>query len=118
MYRAILGTLAAVAFVASPAADDACRPVVAATVAELKAGAAQWGEREAALARAAAGAACVKVRSGDYAGASMAAAAGDGDRPASGDAETAATDGLWPFEVFERNDVPGSPSKKPYERRR
>ncbi len=100
-------------------ANDACRPIVAATIAELKAGATQWGEREQAVARAAAGAACVKTMSGNYAGSSLAAArdaeADDSAEPAK---EGKDDDGWWPFNSARRNDVSASPGQKPYERKR
>ncbi len=126
-----------------PVAAQDCAAVAAATVLELKAGAGdEWRSEDEALARRAAGAACVKARSGRYApvtsealqpgdnqvlaadGADSAAGAGEASTTAAaGDSAGAAADqkdddGFWPFGEFKINDVSASPSKKPYERRR
>lgn len=110
---------------AGPVQADECAAVAAATVAELRAGAGDaWTENAEALARQAAGAACVKVRSGRFeavASEPVAAAAdeaGEHRETAPDELEEASGDGLWPFSEFNINDVSASPSKKPYERRR
>ncbi len=124
-------------------AGDDCAEIVAATVAELRAGAASWDEAMEAQVRAAAGSACVKAASDRYNSAAGQAAGvpapleeskaedtpavieeesvavAEGDLIA--DAEEAAKkDGKagWKFLGFEVNSVTGSPAQKPYERKR
>jgi hypothetical protein len=60
---------AALVVVCTPAAGfaaDPCREIVTATLAEMRAGAEDWNEQTEALARSAAGSACVKAVSGGY----------------------------------------------------
>jgi len=132
--------LAASLVVALPAAavEPDCQPIVAATVAEMKAGATDWNAQTETLVRRAAGSACVKAFSGAYGDRSSAARApGDGPAPvarttadakgaptakeqvAEGEAgDTGSGDAGKTFLGFKRNDVSASPSKKPYQRKR
>ena len=125
---------------AGPVAAQDCGAIAAATVLELKAGAGDgWRTEDEALARRAAGAACVKARSGRYAtpqsdaektgeidlsvtegaqGASERSTTTAEAASAAATAEPEGDDSLWPFGKFKINDVSASPSKKPYERRR
>lgn len=97
-----------------------CGDIVQATLDEMRAGmGSRWTADTAAIVRAAAGAACVKTRSGRYA--EMAADAVDTDRgeeraDATPDSDEAG--GLWPFSGAGVKSITGSPAKKPYERRR
>ena len=123
--------------IALPAAAEDCSDIVAATVAELRAGETAWDERAEAIARRAAGAACVKATSartavaeepvtqsvaGETAAASTAAvAATESEGPdATAIPEEESDDGKagWKFLGFDVNKVEGSPSQKPYERKR
>ena len=118
-------------------ADDTCHDIVAATVAELSAGAAGWDAAIEALVRSAAGSACVKALSGAYESATSApapdvqedgsealAAMETGDQSealvAADTTEDVSEDGKagWKFLGFEVNAVTGSPAQKPYERKR
>jgi hypothetical protein len=121
-------------------ADDSCSNIVAATVAELRAGAAGWDEAIEALVRSAAGSACVKAQSGAYVSAPASPAPGaaedasaevSGNEPAAEPEALAAADTTetsdaaeddgkagWKFLGFEVNSVTGSPGQKPYERKR
>lgn len=116
-----------------------CDEVVEDTLAELRAGAAApWSDEVEALARAAAGSACVKAASGRYGAeapavaqevvvsteaaiaptvdAASAAAAGQ-----EATAETAAADaddGSWNIGGLTVRSLSGSPAKKPYQRQR
>ena len=109
-----------------------CDEVVEATIEEMRAGAGMaWNADMAALARAAAGAACVKAQSGRYAATGAAEvdveSAEDAASPAGGSdkaaADAAASDSdeansLWPFNPGAVKAITGSPGKKPYARRR
>jgi len=129
--RAItLVAASAVAFTSSGYAQD-CSSVAAATVAEIQAGEQQWDARAEALVRRAAGAACVKVMA-EYAAegraepsATEAGDYDDGDAQEVApsvivEAEAEAEDGKadWKFLGFDVNEAPGSPSQKPYTRKR
>lgn len=139
--------LTALAFSASaiPAVAQSridCPAVVETTIAELSAGYPDWNGRMEALARTAAGSACVKAAvnsmaaapaadpvtetvraTGDEPGASLASA-----ETADGGGETAETaqqsqatqeEEAWhPFKDLKFNEVSARPGKKPYERRR
>jgi hypothetical protein len=116
------------------AAEPDCQAIVAATVAEMKAGASDWDAESEALVRRSAGAACVKALSGSYgatpASTSDAPGAGVAPRAASSSQQPSASagggesaeqekgglDGL--FSGFKRNEISGSPNKKPYQRKR
>jgi hypothetical protein len=130
--------LAPLLFAASlSAAADNCSEIVAATVAEMRAGETGWDERAEAIARRAAGAACVKASSMSstsppgteepFAEAASAgpvtatAAAAETAGPDETDVpEDAVDDGKagWKFLGFDVNKVDGSPSQKPYDRKR
>jgi hypothetical protein len=119
------------------AAADNCSEIVAATVAEMRAGETVWDDRAEAIARRAAGAACVKASSlsspppaGTEEPVAAAAAAGSATATAAA-AETAGPDETnvpeeavddgkagWKFLGFDVNKVDGSPSQKPYDRKR
>ena len=108
-----------------------CREIVDSTVAEIRAGAAEWNEDMERLARAAAGSACVKA-GGNRAPAAVAsqleekpvrggaAETSAEAAPASNSAAAGGESGEdWhPLKGFKFNPVTGSPGKKPYERRR
>lgn len=129
-------TLIAASFAAFalPAAADDCSEIVAATVAELRAGETGWDDRAEAIARRAAGAACVKATAaattatdGPAAQTDAAAAAAPAvaatqaqDPDATAVPEEEADDGKagWKFLGFDVNKVDGSPSQKPYDRKR
>ena len=109
----------------------ACRDIVSATVAELRAGAANWSEEMERVARAAAGSACVKAGGDATASSATGAAISEQAVPAAGGAAAAASSAPapassgegkeeeWhPLKGFKFNPVTGSPGKKPYERRR
>lgn len=115
------------------AAESDCQAIVAATVAEMEAGAEDWDAQTEALVRRSAGAACVKALSGNYAappaaavsapGAGAAPRAPESTKPAPSasatdvaEQEDESSDGLFPG--FKRNEISGSPSKKPYRRKR
>ena len=122
--RQLLAIVAAFIFIHSNAhaAQADCRAIVAATLAEIEAGAPEWDERSAELVRSAAGSACVKALSGIAVGgastgaAQGAAATSDADTQTDEDAASETADDLWP--TLKRNDISGSPNKKPYERAR
>jgi len=131
--RAItLVAASAVAFTSSGYAQD-CSSVAAAAVAEIQAGEQQWDARAEALVRRAAGAACVKVMA-EYAAegraqpsATEAGDYDDGDAQevapsviVEAEAEAEAEDGKadWKFLGFDVNEASGSPSQKPYTRKR
>ena len=125
---------------------DACAGIAAATVAELKAGAATWGPDDEQLARRAAGAACVKALSaavtaplpalteerldapvgaagrdplgddGNSVAAASASELDDGDEAEDEREDEEEKSGL--FSGFKLNDVSGSPGKKPYQRKK
>ncbi len=116
-------------------AADSCQDIVAATIAEMRAGESAWDARSEELARTAAGSACVKAMSigkltTDSAAAPASVAAGSAavtnsetaaqPGPAAADAEEQPEEGKagWKFLGFDVNTVDGSPSKKPYERKR
>jgi hypothetical protein len=130
----LLVTLVACLPVLAIGATD-CEPIVDATLAEIKAGSANWDERTEALVRAAAGAACVKAYSGIYAdrssgedvyrndveksaGLPLVNAATPTTASVQEATATVAEDdsGWWP--KLKRNKVSASPNKKPYERKR
>ena len=121
---------------ATAGAATACPDIVAATVAELQAGAAEWNDTIESLVRSAAGSACVKAQSSAYTSETSEAA---GSEAAGEKAEetvireeqiaaatgTAADDAQkddgkagWKFLGFEVNSITGSPGEKPYERKR
>jgi len=134
----LTATLTITFFSAPSLAESDCSEIAAATVAELRAGAASWNTDIEALVRSAAGAACVKARSGSnrttvepatgeapealqaptVAAAENAAA--EGNAAADAEAATNADDGKagWKFLGFDVNSVTGSPGEKPYERKR
>ena len=112
-----------------------CRAIVTRTVAEMRAGAAEWSDDMERLARAAAGSACVKATSAPVgapanaglvdesvgvaatSGVTTAPAASGDDAQSSAGAKT--EDEEWsPLKGFKFNPVTGAPGKKPYERRR
>ncbi|MEM8767213.1 MAG: hypothetical protein AAGE43_07205 [Pseudomonadota bacterium] len=124
-------------------AESDCAEIVAATVAEIRAGAETWDAATEAQIRAAAGSACVKADSERYSSAAEQAAGpelpaeeeateaapavleeepiavADGDLVA--DAEEATKDdgkAGWKFLGFEVNSVTGSPGQKHYQRKR
>ena len=125
-------------------ADDTCSNIVAATVSELRAGAAGWDEAIEALVRSAAGSACVKALSGTYVSAPVSApvssapdiaenasaevsenepaaepeALAAADTTETSDAEEDDGKAGWKVLGFEVNSVTGSPAQKPYERKR
>jgi hypothetical protein len=106
-------------------AQDTCNEIVAATLADLEAGSANWTAEVESIARAAAGSACVKATAGSYrsvpvqANNASADESGDGEDREKEAAEDDDDDGLWPFNgEAEINSITGSPAKKPYERRR
>lgn len=119
-----------------PAAADDCSDIVAATVAEVRAGEPDWDDRAEAIARRAAGAACVKATSAatamaeepvvDSAAAATAATATaaavteEQGPDASAIPEEEVNDGKagWKFLGFDVNKVDGSPGQKPYDRKR
>jgi hypothetical protein len=128
-----LGLVTAPALLAAPADD--CGAVVETTIEEMRVAAGpSWDAGQEALARRAAAAACVKVRSGRYdalssevvgtrtgeAQAAAMAPAGEAKEAEKAEKSQQAEndEGLWPFGEFKINDVSASPSKKPYERRR
>lgn len=125
-----LGLATAPALLAA-SADD-CGAVVETTIEEMRVAAGpSWDAGQEALARRAAAAACVKVRSGRYDAlssevvgtrtgeAQTAAMSPAGEAEEADNAQQAENDeGLWPFGEFKINEVSASPSKKPYERRR
>ena len=124
--------------------DLDCRAIATATVAELRAGYENWNDEAEQLARAAAGAACVKASTGIAVQPAPAAARGltsTAVRPAGAveetpvastsdtSTETAAVEEesveeekkeeSWnPFADLKFNKVSARPGKKPYERRR
>jgi hypothetical protein len=110
-------------------AADPCRSIVAATIAELRAGAVVWDEAIEALVRSAAGSSCVKTLSGSYAvmetrlmptGVDMASTEVQGITVTDTEAPTLEPkEGKagWKFLGFDVNTVPGSPGRKPYERK-
>ena len=120
----------------SPAAAGAatsCSDIAAATVAELKAGAAEWTDSIESLVRSAAGSACVKAQSGAFTSEAAGEKAADEkieeavireEQIAAANTaaaeETEEDDGKagWKFLGFEVNSVTGSPAEKPYERKR
>ena len=139
--------LAALTLVFSPLTlaqgDTDCRAIAAATVAELRAGYADWNDDAEQLARAAAGAACVKAttdarpvtssqslsstvvradgaqQQATVAGSSSSGASGSNGEPANEEQGEKGDDSSWnPFSDIKFNKVSASPSKKPYERRR
>jgi len=97
-----------------------CDEVVEATIKEMRAGArTAWNDDMAALARAAAGAACVKAQSGRYAptgAAEVDVESAEGAAGPGGDSDEA--NSLWPFNPGAVKAITGSPGKKPYARRR
>lgn len=106
-----------------------CSEVVEDTVAELRAGASeQWSAAAEQLARAAAGAACVKARSDRYGevvaessvrGEVVGATKADNEIPAQAPPEDAvADDGSWEVGGLTFRSLGGSPGQKPYQRRR
>lgn len=112
-----------------------CRDIVDRTVAEMRAGAAEWNEDMERMARAAAGSACVKAASAPATTAplgerSVPAAttqnaeqapesAGTGGQQAAASAGENGEEEDWhPLKGFKFNPVTGAPGKKPYERRR
>ena len=126
--------------------DTDCRAIAAATVAELKAGYTNWDENAEHLARAAAGAACVKATTAAPSRAAAASApqadsqslsstvvrangvvepesvASTPVAETSSAAETEAeekSDESWnPFSDIKFNKVSARPNRKPYERKR
>jgi hypothetical protein len=142
MIRSIL--LAALALGLSPLTlaqgDIDCRAIAAATVAELRAGYEGWSDEAEQLARAAAGAGCVKatmasrsvtstqglsstVVSADGVG-GTGAVEGEVEVEGEGEAEKGEVsekddDSSWnPLSGIKFNKVSARPNKKPYERRR
>lgn len=126
--------------VLSPAmAADSCQDIVAATIAEMRAGESDWDARSEELARTAAGSACVKAMSAGQAktasgavpasvatgsaaviNSENAAQPGPAETESETETEELSEEGKagWKFLGFEVNTVDGSPSKKPYERKR
>ena len=107
----VIGTLT------TPAMAENCAAIVNATIEEMSAAAgANWNEKAEALARQAAGSACVKANSGRYAADQKSLT----EQPvtAQGDAATASavTDEESQELVFK--PLTSSPTKKPYERAR
>lgn len=111
----LLSPIAAVV-VAQP---SPCPRVVADTVAELKAGGStEWNDELEALLRTAAGSACVKALSGRYgpAQANQLTEEGLNTQRAGGANNEAVESGAE--EPLEFKPLSGSPTKKPFERRR
>lgn len=125
--RAItLVVASAVAFTSAGYAQD-CSSVAAATVAEIQAGEQQWDARAEMLVRRAAAAACVKVIAEYVAEGRAQPSANEASDIDAGDAKeeapsvtTEAEDGKadWKFLGFDVNEASGSPSQKPYTRKR
>jgi hypothetical protein len=118
--------------IAAPGYAADCSVITAATMAEIRAGEAEWDERAESLVRRAAGAACVKtmteiegaesaVPGVGEANAEVAAdetanqSSSDDDDDHSGDDDS---DAGWKFLGFDVNPVQGSPSQKSYQRNR
>ena len=129
MRRVISGLVLGLGAMTGPAFGSSCGEVVEDTVAELRAGAsAQWSEAAEQLARAAAGAACVKARSERYgdamlessvAGESVGAAnAENGNRAEAAAEGEIADDGSWEVGGLTFRSLGGSPGQKSYQRRR
>lgn len=126
--RSLLGLLvlsaSAVGF-----AEETCTDVVADTVAEMRVGVgANWSDDMERLARAAAGAACVKAMSGRYDAMmadealqdeAMAGKSGAAETNTETNTETKTNDDdSWSFGGLTFKSMSGSPGKKPYERQR
>jgi hypothetical protein len=134
MRPTLLTAVLAAAFISTPTlADSDCPEIAAATVAELRAGAATWDAGIEALVRSAAGAACVKAQAGAHGGTAEAAADVEEAEPLEEPTVTADQNDAvaavqapdedggkagWKFLGFEVNSVTGSPGEKPYERKR
>jgi len=134
--RVLIVSAALLAAFALPAAADDCSDIVASTVAELRAGEPDWDDRAEAIARRAAGAACVKAATataamaeepalenaaaGAAATATAAAVTDEQSPDATATPEDEVDDGKagWKFLGFDVNKVDGSPSQKPYARKR
>ena len=104
-------------------AQTDCTAVVAATLEEMRLGAAgQWSAAEEAAARAAAGSACLKADSGRY-GSSMVVESIDVARTESGEGGSPNTAGAQDPDGGESSGIrftpmTGAPGQKPYERSR
>ncbi len=109
---ALLVTLVSASAPAAYAA--ACEDIVAATIAEMHAGEADWNEQTESLVRRAAGSACVKAMTETAAaGSNLNGPAGTADEDEPDDDKAG-----WQFLGFDVNESTGSPSTKPYQRKR
>ena len=109
-------------------AEESCNDVVADTVAEMRVGVGDnWNDEIERLARAAAGAACVKAMSGRYNASVTEEVVGNQATAASSTAssdsaqtneDAAKDDDSWSFGGLTFKSMSGSPGKKPYERQR
>lgn len=110
-------------------AEESCTDVVADTVAEMRVGVgANWNDDMERLARAAAGAACVKAMSGRYdammakdeavQGAAVAGKSAANTSDTQSDEDKAQDEDSWSFGGLTFKSMSGSPGKKPYERQR
>lgn len=136
MFRKSLLALVALSASATVLADESCTDVVSDTLAEMRVGVGDaWNSDIERLARAAAGAACVKAMSGRY-DAMMAekrvsadalaeepvanAKAGQAEvgQSSTGKVAEDSDDDSWSFGGLTFKSMSGSPGKKPYERQR
>ena len=107
----VIGTLT------TPAMAENCAEIVNATIEEMSAAAgANWNEKTEALARQAAGSACVKANSGRYAADQKSLT----EQPVTAQGDTATVPAVTDEESEELVFKPltSSPTKKPYERAR
>jgi len=110
--------------VSLPVAAEDCSEIVAATVAEMRAGESAWDDRAEAIARRAAGAACVKTYSttaeiaDDPVAEAAAAGIAEPVETAMAEEEIDDANAGWKFLGFDVNKVEGSASQKPYARKR
>ncbi len=123
MRRIYSGLAMALGVVALPVVASPCSEVVDDTVAEIRAGASSWWTDDAeGLVRAAAGAACVKARSGRYGATSIqeatvsAAGASSESKAEADSSEKASDDGSWSVGGLTFRSLGGSPGRKPYQR--
>lgn len=121
MRRIYSGLVMALGIVALPVVASPCSEVVDDTVAEIRAGASSWWTDDAeGLVRAAAGAACVKARSGRYGATTIdetsVSAAGSDAEAGDDSTEEVSDDGSWSVGGLTFRSLGGSPGRKPYQR--
>ena len=101
------------------AQSNPCENVVADTVAELKAGGSQWWSDDVeSLVRTSAGSACIKALSGRYGSSQPAESIEDNVSGQAGGDVSSAPVAPVEDEPLEFKPLSGSPTKKPFERRR